>query len=86
MKKPRVISNDSVCNLSELAAFLGVGRSTIYEHMRLEDGAYQVQYPRLGKTTPAHYLAWASQPASTDKRLSPAKRRDQEMRHLLGRK
>lgn len=85
MKKPRVITQDSVCNMSELASFLGIGRTTIYQHTRLEEDAYQLQYPRIHKTTPAHYLAWASRPASTSIPVAPSRRRDLEMSRLLGR-
>jgi predicted DNA-binding transcriptional regulator AlpA len=55
-----VITNDTVCNLSELAAYLRMGRRTIYDHLRQDKDPYVLQYPRIGKTTPAHYLAWAA--------------------------
>jgi hypothetical protein len=55
--------------VGELAAKLGVGRSTIYKHVQL---GYCLKYPILRKTTLEHYLEWAAKqpvPAKSERTI-----------------
>lgn len=84
-REPRKIEMNTVCNLSELAAFLGIARRTIYDQQRLKTDPYTLQYPRIGKkgkTTPAHYLQWASKAPVTAKEESDASRRERQKQLL----
>lgn len=77
-RAPRKIEMDSPCNLSELAKFCGLGKSTVYEHVR---NGYTLQYPRIHRTTPAHFLKWAEGEPS-EVRESAAERREREIIRL----
>ena len=81
-KAPREIHIDSVCNLKELAGFLGMGISTIYEKTVGPTG-YKLQYPVIHRTTPRHFLAWASQVApTTPEEVGAAEQREREKYRL----
>lgn len=82
MKKPRVITLDTVCNLTELAEFCGMGKSTVYEKTAGENG-YKLQYPAIGRTTPRHFLEWCEKTApATPEEPGEAERREREIRRL----
>lgn len=74
----RKIELDTPCTIEELARFIGAGVSTIYRHRAL---GYQFQYPRIKRTTPRHYLAWASEEQPQESPETKA-RREHELHRL----
>lgn len=55
----------------ELAAKVGISRTTLYAHINL---GYVFKYPILRKTTLEHYLEWASKQPVPEKSASSLRR------------
>lgn len=56
---PANATNSTPMKLRWLASYLHIGAHKVYDAIH---AGYQLQYPRLGMTTPKHFLDWCSQP------------------------
>lgn len=87
-KKERMITIDTPASVRELARFTGIGKSTVYRH--LENNGYKFEYPRIRRSTPRHYLAWAqtipeTAPEAGQEDLAPMEHELHRLRSAAGR-
>jgi hypothetical protein len=68
--------------LKYVARFLGLNENKVYDAVR---AGYQVQYPRIGLTTPRHFLDWASQPVETPVPSQDSERQAASVEELMAR-
>lgn len=82
-KKPNVkdLTDSSVVGLYELAAYMRMGVTTIWQDT--QDG-YAYEFPTKRRTTPGHYKAWLRARGAELKTTAPAdqERQERELRHL----
>jgi hypothetical protein len=55
---PSKANSETPMRLRWLSQYLNIGEQLIYQ--AIEQG-YRIRYPRIGMTTPAHFLAWCEQ-------------------------
>lgn len=65
-RRGRTLTENSPVTVVELCAMIGIATSTFYkEHL---PAGYKIRYPRLRKTTAAHFLEWCERDCSESDR------------------